>query len=79
MPGSPPWRSNASTTSSSPPTISSRGPANPATAAITSGAYRGVKLVKIDAHTLRAVFDKPNPVWADSYSIVRILPKSSAT
>lgn len=36
---------------------------DPATAATTVGVYQGLKVEKIDAHTVRVVFDKPTPFW----------------
>ncbi len=37
---------------------------DPATAAFTGGVYENVKAIeKIDAHTVRIVFEKPTPVW----------------
>ncbi len=40
---------------------------DPATAAFTGGVYENVKAIeKVDAHTVRIVFDKPSPVWTRS-------------
>jgi len=37
---------------------------DPATAAVTTGDYAGIKAVeKLDAHTVRIVFAKPTPLW----------------
>ncbi len=46
-----------------------------ATAAVTAGRYLGMKVEKIDAATVRVVFDKPAPFWPGSYSSVRLIPK----
>jgi transcriptional regulator with XRE-family HTH domain len=41
---------------------------DPATAAVTSGSYREVSRVeKVDSHTVRVVFAKPQPFWADAF------------
>ena len=41
--------------------------ADPATAAVTSGSYKDVKVEKIDDHTVRVLFQKPTPFWADAF------------
>ena len=38
---------------------------DPQTAAVTSGVYSDLKVEKVDDHTIRVVFDKPTPFWAD--------------
>ena len=48
---------------------------DPATAAVTVGAYEGLKIEKVDALTVRVVFDKPQPFWPGVYSTVRLIPK----
>ncbi len=49
---------------------------DPATAAVTLGEYAGVKAVeKIDALTVRVLFDKPTPFWPGSYTRTQLLPK----
>jgi peptide/nickel transport system substrate-binding protein len=51
---------------------------DPATAAVTSGSYREIsKIEKIDSHTLRVVFTRPQPFWSDAFCGVRgmMLPK----
>ncbi|WP_342362165.1 peptide ABC transporter substrate-binding protein [Terrarubrum flagellatum] len=40
---------------------------NPATAAVTIGPYRNVKVEKVDDFTVRVLFEKPTPFWADTY------------
>ena len=40
---------------------------NPATAATTIGPYKDIKVEKIDAHTVKVVFNKPTPFWADAF------------
>jgi len=46
-----------------------------ATAAVTGGQYEGVKVEKIDSHTVRFVFAKPAPFWPGGYSTVQMIPK----
>jgi peptide/nickel transport system substrate-binding protein len=42
--------------------------ADPATAAVTSGAYRDIDRVdKIDPHTVKLVFKNPTPFWFDAF------------
>ncbi len=50
---------------------------DPGTAATTSGSYTGVKVEKVDQYTVRVLFDKPTPFWADAFVGVRgmIIPK----
>jgi peptide/nickel transport system substrate-binding protein len=40
---------------------------DPATAAVTIGSYKDVKVVKVDDHTIRVEFLKPTPFWADAF------------
>jgi peptide/nickel transport system substrate-binding protein len=40
---------------------------DPATAAITAGAYKDIKVEKIDQHTVRILFAAPQPFWADAF------------
>ena len=40
---------------------------NPDTAAVTIGTYKDVTAEKIDSHTVRVVFTKPTPFWADAF------------
>jgi peptide/nickel transport system substrate-binding protein len=51
--------------------------ADPATAAVTSGTYQDIKVEKVDEHTVRVLFQKPTPFWADAFVGVRgmIIPK----
>jgi peptide/nickel transport system substrate-binding protein len=51
--------------------------ADPATAAYSIATYKDIKVEKIDSHTVRVVFPKPTPYWADAFVGVRgmILPK----
>jgi peptide/nickel transport system substrate-binding protein len=46
-----------------------------AAAAVTIGQYEGLKIEKVDALTVRVVFDKPQPFWPGGYSLVRLIPK----
>jgi peptide/nickel transport system substrate-binding protein len=51
---------------------------DPATAAITSGAYREIsKIEKLDSHTVKLTFNKPQPFWSDAFCGNRgmIIPK----
>ncbi len=50
---------------------------DPATAAVTIGTYKDVKCEKIDSHTVKVVFNKPTPFWADPFVGNRgmIIPK----
>jgi peptide/nickel transport system substrate-binding protein len=47
---------------------------DPATAAITIGHYAGLKIEKIDALTVRVVFDTPTPYWPASFSRLPMVP-----
>ncbi|MCX7374710.1 MAG: peptide ABC transporter substrate-binding protein [Alphaproteobacteria bacterium] len=40
---------------------------NPAVAAVTSGNYRDVNVVKVDDFTVRVEFTQPTPFWADAF------------
>ena len=50
---------------------------NPAVAAVTSGSYRDVNVVKVDDYTVRVEFQQPTPFWADAFVGVtgQIVPK----
>ena len=50
---------------------------NPATACVTIGSYKDVKVEKIDDFTVKVSFDKPTPFWADAFVGARgmIIPK----
>ena len=39
---------------------------DPAAATVTMGSYKDVKVEKIDAYTVRVVFSRPTPFWADA-------------
>ena len=51
--------------------------ADPATAATTIGSYKDVKVEKVDEYTVKVMFDKPTPFWADAFVGTRgmIIPK----
>jgi peptide/nickel transport system substrate-binding protein len=51
--------------------------ADPATAATTIGSYKDIKVDKVDSHTIKVVFSKPTPFWADPFVGVRgmVIPK----
>jgi peptide/nickel transport system substrate-binding protein len=48
-----------------------------ATAAVWSGTYKDVKVEKVDDFTVRVLFDKPTPFWADAFigTAGMIIPK----
>jgi peptide/nickel transport system substrate-binding protein len=46
-----------------------------ATAAVTGGNYEGVKVEKIDTHTVRFIFAKPAPFWPGGYSTQQLIPR----
>jgi len=50
---------------------------DPGTAATTSGTYKDIKVEKVDSHTIKVVFPKPTPFWADAFVGSRgmLLPK----
>ncbi len=51
---------------------------DPATAAVTQGAYTSIERIdKLDSHTVKLVFKKPTPFWADAFCGVRgmVVPK----
>jgi peptide/nickel transport system substrate-binding protein len=50
---------------------------NPAVAAVSSGSYKDINVVKVDSHTVRVEFQKPTPFWADAFVASRgmIIPK----
>jgi peptide/nickel transport system substrate-binding protein len=51
--------------------------ADPATGATTSGSYKEIKVEKVDSHTVRVLFAKPTPYWADPFvgTVGMIIPK----
>jgi peptide/nickel transport system substrate-binding protein len=51
--------------------------ADPATAAVTIGTYKDIKVEKVDAYTVIVRFAKPTPFWADAFVGARgmIIPK----
>jgi peptide/nickel transport system substrate-binding protein len=49
---------------------------DPKTAATTMGSYGGIKVLeKVDANTVRVVFDKPTPFWAGQYVTDPLIPR----
>jgi peptide/nickel transport system substrate-binding protein len=48
---------------------------DPATAATTIGVYQGLKVEKVDSHTVRVLFDKPTPFWPQIFAITLLIPK----
>ena len=50
---------------------------NPATSTVTVATYQDLKVEKIDSHTVRVVFAKPTPFWAEPLvgNVGNILPK----
>jgi len=51
--------------------------ADPATASTNIATYKDIKVEKVDANTIRVVFQKPTPFWADAFCGVRgmVIPK----
>jgi peptide/nickel transport system substrate-binding protein len=51
--------------------------ADPATAAYTTGAYKDIKVEKVDDFAVKVIFAKPTPFWADPFVGVAgmIIPK----
>jgi peptide/nickel transport system substrate-binding protein len=51
--------------------------ADPATASVSIGTYKDIKVDKVDSHTIKITFNKPTPFWADPFVGVRgmIIPK----
>src|SRR5215813_5997271 len=51
--------------------------ADPATASTNIGSYKDIKVEKVDASTIRLVFQRPTPFWADAFCGVRgmVIPK----
>jgi peptide/nickel transport system substrate-binding protein len=50
---------------------------DPATATVTVATYKDLKVEKIDSHTVRVVYPKPTPFWAEAFTGSQgpILPK----
>jgi peptide/nickel transport system substrate-binding protein len=50
---------------------------DPATAAVTSGTYNKIKVEKVDDFTVRVLFEKASPFWADAFvgTAGMIIPK----
>src|SRR5262245_4662397 len=50
---------------------------DPATAAVTIGSYKDVKVEKVDDLSVRVIFAKPTPFWADAFVGTRgmLIPK----
>lgn len=50
---------------------------DPATAAVTIGAYKDCKVEKVDANTVKVSFEKPTPFWANAFvgQLGMIIPK----
>lgn len=40
---------------------------DPGTASVSIGSYRDIKVEKLDAFTVKVLFDKPTPFWADAF------------
>jgi peptide/nickel transport system substrate-binding protein len=45
--------------------------ADPATASVSIGTYKDIKVDKVDSHTIKVTFAKPTPFWADPFVGVR--------
>jgi peptide/nickel transport system substrate-binding protein len=50
---------------------------DPATASVSIGTYKDIKVDKVDSHTIKVSFAKPTPFWADPFVGVRgmVIPK----
>ncbi|MFM7532547.1 MAG: peptide ABC transporter substrate-binding protein [Rubrivivax sp.] len=48
---------------------------DPATAATTSGLFDDMQFQKVDAHTVRVLFDKPTPFWASGHCTISLIPR----
>ena len=50
---------------------------DPATAAVTIGVFKDVKVDKVDTHTIRVTFAKPTPFWATAFCAAEgmVIPK----
>jgi peptide/nickel transport system substrate-binding protein len=50
---------------------------DPATAATTIGAYKDIKVSKVDDHAVKVEFQQPTPFWADAFVSARgmVIPK----
>jgi peptide/nickel transport system substrate-binding protein len=48
---------------------------DPATAAVTAADYAGLRLEKLDSHTVRVQFDKPSPFWPALFSSAMLVPR----
>lgn len=41
---------------------------DPATATVSSGTYKDIRVEKLDSHTVRVTFNKPTPYWAEPFT-----------
>lgn len=48
---------------------------DPATASVARGFFNGLRLEKIDSHTVRVLFDQPTPFWPGMYSQLILIPR----
>jgi peptide/nickel transport system substrate-binding protein len=48
---------------------------DPATAATSIGAFRGLRFEKVDSHAVRVLFDKPTPFWPQAFAVQQLIPK----
>ena len=48
---------------------------DPAAAAVTAGAYLGIKVEKVDSHTVRVLFERSTPSWPATFSSILLIPK----
>jgi peptide/nickel transport system substrate-binding protein len=49
--------------------------ADKATGAFTAGAFNDLRIEKIDAHTARVVFARPQPFWPGQYAATMLIPR----
>ncbi len=69
-PGSSSRACSGTTAARSPPTTSSSTGSTPRTRPPPrrrSAAYKDIKVEKVDSHTVRVLFEKPTPFWADAF------------
>lgn len=48
---------------------------HPETGAFTAGSYRSIQVRKVDSHTVRLLFERPTPEWADAFVEQSVLPR----
>ena len=46
-----------------------------ATSAVSLGLFAGLKIEKVDTHTVRVVFDQPTPYWPGAFAALPLIPQ----